>query len=207
MAGKRILLVEGKDDEHVFRALFGKRNLPQPTIHQHEGYLRLLEAMPERLKESDVEAIGIVLDADTSLDGRWEAVRHRLVVAGYAATPAQPDALGLVLMPPPGTILPRVGVWLMPNNQVPGILEDFLRYLVPPGNALFGYAQQSVNGIAEDLRLFQAVDTPKALLHTWLAWQKEPGRPLGLSITAGFLEHTAAEAETLVNWMQRLFFQ
>jgi hypothetical protein len=207
MANKRILLVEGKDDEHVFRALFGKHNLPQPTIHQHEGYPRLLEAIPERLKESDVEAVGIVLDADTSLQGRWEAVRHRLVAAGYVTTPAEPDALGLVLTPPVDTILPRVGVWLMPNNMVPGILEDFLRYLVPHGNALFGYAEQTVNGIAEDLRLFPPVDTPKALIHTWLAWQKEPGKPLGLSITAGFLKHTAPEAETIINWTQRLFFQ
>ena len=205
MAGKRVLLVEGKDDEHVFRALFGKRNLPQPAIHQHEGYQRLLEAILERLKESDVEAVGIVLDADTSLDSRWDAVRHRLLAAGYAGAPAQPDAQGLVLSPPPDTILPRVGVWIMPNNRVPGILEDFLRYLVPPGNALFAYAEQSVNGISEDLRLFRPADTPKALIHTWLAWQREPGKPLGLSITAGFLEHSAAEADVLVNWTQRLF--
>jgi hypothetical protein len=94
----------------------------------------------------------------------------------------------------------------MPNNRVPGILEDFLRYLVPPGNALFSYAEQSVNGIAEDLRMFRPVDTPKALIHTWLAWQKEPGKPLGISITAGFLAHTAVEAEAVVNWIQRLFF-
>lgn len=166
----------------------------------------MLEAIPGRLKESDVEAVGIVLDADTSLASRWEAVRHRLLTAGYGHTPAQPDAQGLVLHPPPDTILPRVGVWLMPNNRLPGILEDFLRYLVPPGNALFGYAEQSVNGISEDLRMFRPVDTPKALIHTWLAWQKEPGKPLGISITAGFLEHTAAEAEAVVNWMQRLFF-
>jgi hypothetical protein len=178
VAGKRILLVEGKDDEHVFRALLGRRNLPQPTIHQHEGYPRLLEAIPERLRESDVESVGIVLDADTSLDNRWEAVRHRLLEAGYSATPVQPDSQGLVLPAPSETILPKVGVWLMPNNRVPGILEDFLRYLVPPGNALFAYAEQSMNGIAEELRLFRPVDRPKALLHTWLAWQKEPGKPL-----------------------------
>lgn len=37
MASKRILLVEGKDDEHVFRALFGKRNLPQPKYISTKG--------------------------------------------------------------------------------------------------------------------------------------------------------------------------
>ena len=136
MAAKQILLVEGKDDEHVFRALFGRSNLPQPIIYQHEGYSRLLEAIPERLRESDVQAVGIVLDADTDLDSRWGAVRHRLQTTGYSNLPAQPDAVGLVLPSPPRSILPKAGVWLMPNNRVPGILEDFLRYLVPPGPRL-----------------------------------------------------------------------
>jgi hypothetical protein len=206
MAGKTILLVEGKEDEHVFKALFGKRNLPHLSeIKEHEGWFKLLEAIPVRLKESDVEILGIVLDADTSVANRWEAVQHRLAAAGYT-TPLQPEPQGVVLAPPPDTILPRVGVWLMPNNTVPGKLEDFLRCLVPQSSALFAYAETSVNGIPENLRLFKPGDLPKALIYTWLAWQSEPGRPLGQSITAGFLEHTASEADILVGWLQRLFF-
>jgi hypothetical protein len=206
MVGKRILLVEGKDDLHVFRALFGRRNLPRLSeIKDHEGWTQLLEAIPVRLKESDVEAVGVVLDADTSLTGRWESIRHRLSTAGYT-TPSQPDAHGVVLYPPPGTLLPRVGVWLMPDNTVPGDLEAFLRFLVPSGNALFAYAAATVDGIPENLRLFRPSDKPKALIHTWLAWQVEPGRPLGQAITAGFLEHTGAEVDRLIGWLERLYF-
>jgi hypothetical protein len=206
MAAKTILLVEGKDDGHVFKALFGKRNLPHLSeIKDHEGWPNLLEAIPVRLKESEVEVLGIVLDADTNVASRWESVRNRLAAAGYPA-PLQPDPQGVVLDPPPDTILPRVGVWLMPNNTVPGKLEDFLRCLVPRGNALFEYAETTLHGMPENLRLFKPVDQPKALIHTWLAWQSEPGRPLGQSITAGFLQHATAEADVLVGWLQRLFF-
>jgi hypothetical protein len=206
MSGKRILLVEGKDDVHVLRALFGRRNLPLLSeIKDHEGWAELLEAIPVRLKESDVEAVGIILDADTSVASRWDSIRSRLSSAGYAP-PRQPDPQGLVLHPPPNTILPRVGAWLMPNNTVPGKLEDFLRCLVPHSSALFAYTETAVNGIPENLRLFKPADQPKALIHTWLAWQSEPGRPLGQSITAGFLEHTVAEVDILVGWLQRLFF-
>ncbi len=205
MAGKKILLVEGKDDLHVFRALFGKRNLPLLfQIKDHEGWTQLLEAVPVRLKESDVEAVGIVLDADTSLAARWDAISHRLSTAGYAPPP-RPDPQGLVLNPPSNSILPRVGVWLMPNNELPGRLEDFLRCLVPQGDALFAYAETTVDNIPRNLRLFQPVDKPKALIHTWLAWQAEPGRPFGTSITAGFLDTGAAEVDNLVGWLQRVF--
>jgi hypothetical protein len=207
MAAKKILLVEGKDDVHVFRALFGQRRLPHLTeIKEHEGYGPLLEAIPVRLIESEVQAVGIVLDADTDLAGRWEAVRCRLVAAGYATAPTVPDSQGLVMQPPADSLLPRVGAWLMPNNQLPGILEDFLRFLVPAGDPLFAYASQTVNGIPARLRLFNSVDTPKALIHTWLAWQAEPGRPLGTSITAGFLNHATPEVDALVAWLRRLFF-
>jgi hypothetical protein len=206
MTGKTILLVEGKDDLNVFKAIFGQRSLPHLTeINDHEGWTRLLEAIPVWLKDSGVEALGIVLDADTNVAGRWDSVRNRLSAASYVAPP-QPDPQGLVLNSPPGAMLPRVGVWLMPNNVLPGILEDFLRCLVPQGSALFAYAERTVNEIPENLRLFKPIDRPKALIHTWLAWQSEPGRPLGQSITAGFLEHTAAEADNLVRWLQRLFF-
>jgi hypothetical protein len=206
MASKTILLVEGNEDLHVFRALFARRNLPQPSeIKQHRGWDQLLKAIPFRLQESEVAGLGIVLDADTSLASRWDSVRFRLAEAGYAP-PSQADPRGLVLNAPPDTILPRVGVWLMPNNVVPGKLEDFLRCLVPRGSALFAYAETTLNGIPEHLRLFKPVDQPKALIHTWLAWQSEPGRPLGQAITFGFLEHTAAEADVLVRWLQRLFF-
>ena len=206
MPGRRILLVEGTDDVHVFRALFGKRGLPELScIKDHGSCDQLIEAIPVRLKESDIEAVGIVLDADTNVAGRWASVRHRLSSAGYAP-PQQPDPHRLVLNPPPQTILPRVGVWLMPNNTVPGKLEDFLRCLVPHDNALFAYAAGTVDGIPEHLPLFKPIDQPKALIHTWLAWQAEPGRPFGTSITAGFLEHTVAEVDILVRWLQRLFF-
>jgi len=207
MATKKILLVEGKDDVHVFRAIFGQRQLPHLSeIKDHEGYPHLLEAIPVRLVESEVQAVGIVLDADTDLAGRWAAVRHRLAAAGYVGVPTAPESRGVVLEPPAATLLPRVGAWLMPNNQVPGILEDFLRFLVPPTDALFVYADQVVNGIPAPLRLFTPGDRPKALIHTWLSWQAEPGRPLGTSITAGFLKHATPEVDALVAWLRRLFF-
>jgi hypothetical protein len=206
MPDKRILLVEGKDDQHVCWALFQKRELPQLfEVRAHDGYSSLLEAVPVRLKESDTDALGIVVDADVDLRARWQAVRDRLSSSGYSNLPLRPEAQGLVIAAPSGSLLPRIGVWLMPNNQLPGILEDFVRFLVPPRDALFAYAQQCVDGITEKDRLFSIALRPKAIIHTWLAWQDEPGRPLGLSITTGVLKHSAPQADAFVGWIRRLF--
>jgi hypothetical protein len=47
---------------------------------------------------------------------------------------------------------------------------------------------------------------PKAIMHTWLAWQEEPGLPFGTAIKAGYLDSSAAPVDTLVSWLNRLFF-
>jgi len=40
----------------------------------------------------------------------------------------------------------------------------------------------------------------------WLAWQQEPGKPLGTAITARFLDPTVAQVDVLVSWLNRLYF-
>ncbi len=103
-------------------------------------------------------------------------------------------------------LLPRVGVWVMPDNQTEGILEDFLRFLVPENSALFGHVESSVAEIPEGEVRFRPPDTPKAIIHTWLAWQREPGKPLGAAITARYLDPNVAKVDLLVAWLNRLFF-
>jgi hypothetical protein len=173
---------------------------PQNSVEQ------LLENFPVRLKESDIEALGVVIDADTDFAAQWQALRDRLIKAGYENVPADPERTGTILAPPGGTLLPRVGIWIMPDNQVTGILEDFLRFLVPAESQLFRHVESSVKAIPDEERRFSQLAEPKAIIHTWLAWQEEPGKPLGTAITARFLDPKVAEVDVLVSWLNRLFF-
>ena len=45
----------------------------------------------------------------------------------------------------------------------------------------------------------------KALIHTWLAWQEDPGTPLGLAVTKRYLDGDHALAQQFVQWLLRLF--
>lgn len=207
MAARKILLVEGRDDEFVLKHLCGQRGVQNlDEITPLGSVERLLENFPVRRKESDVEALGVVIDADTDIAARWQSLRDRLRKAGYQNVPEDPVAIGTILHPPPKTLLPRVGLWIMPDNQTKGILEDFLRFLVPPGSRLFSHVESSVASIPEDERRFSQLDKPKAIIHTWLAWQADPGKPLGTAITAKFLDPNVAQVDVLVAWLKSLFF-
>jgi len=208
MATKRILLVEGNDDEHVFKAIFGQHNLAHlDEIKEHGGYTNLIEALPLRLVESDVLVLGVVCDADENPTHRWDSIRSRLEHAGYMNVPVKLNPDGLVITPPEATLLPRFGIWVMPDNQIPGILEKFLELLVPPGDKLFKYTENCLNNIPADIRLFRDVDIPKAKIHTWLAWQEEPGKPLGQSITRKVLRAESPTCQQIVSWLKRLYFE
>jgi len=207
MAGRKILLVEGRDDEHVLKHLCGNRGVQKlDAVLPHDGVDNLLESFPVRLKESGVEALGIVIDADTNLAARWQSLKKRFVAAGYTNVPCAPDPAGTILSPPAGSLLPRAGVWIMPDNQTNGILEDFLRFLVPAGSGLFEHVKSSVGAIPEDEKRFSSLAEPKAIIHTWLAWQEQPGKPLGTAITARYLDSGVAEVDVLVSWLNQLFF-
>lgn len=207
MAEKRVLMVEGLDDEHVVKHICGQRNLGEiESIHKYGGKDQLLEGIGPRLKESDISALGILLDADTDLVARWQAVSDRLRHAGYASVPSDPEPSGTVIPPPTDSLLPRVGVWLMPDNRVPGILEDFLRFLVPDGDPLFIHVEKSLNAIPFAHRRFNELRKPKAMIHTWLAWQEEPGRPFGQAISARYLDPHLPAANHFAVWLSRTFF-
>ncbi len=205
----RQLLVEGKNDRHVIWALCNQYQLPEtfsvevPEEDGTEGIEALLAGLPARIDEPKLQTLGIVVDADLDLAARWQAVRDRLSTSGYIDIPKSPPPEGWVYAPPD---LPRVGVWLMLDNQLPGMLEDFVAHLIAPDDALRPKAEVILQEIERDcLNCYTLVHRPKALIHTWLAWQETPGMPMGQAITAQVLKYDCAIALAFVEWLQRLF--
>jgi len=149
----RQLLVEGKNDRHVIWALCNLYNLPEafsvevPEADGTEGISALLNSLPLKLNEKNLEILGIVVDADQDLTARWQAIQSRLTMSGYQDIPAKIPSEGWVYSAPE---LPKVGVWIMPNNQLPGMLEDFITYLVPKNDKLFPKAQSVLQEIEQE---------------------------------------------------------
>jgi hypothetical protein len=206
MADRHLLLVEGRDDEHVFYALLGHHQVLEDfEVVNKKGIDNLLGTLPTVLKGSDLERLGVVIDANTDIRARWTALRNILLNAGNVNVPAAPDPNGtIVTLERPDRTL-TVGVWLMPDNQLDGMLENFIEFLVPPSDTLWPRAEECVAQIPERERRFPHEHRIKAYVHTWLAWQEEPGTPLGLAITKRYLDADVPYAHQLMDWIRRLF--
>jgi hypothetical protein len=151
------------------------------------------------------DTVGIVIDADVTLAQRWQSVRDALVPRyGERRVPEGPVTDGFIL-DRDGVWTKRCGVWVMPDNTQGGMLENFLLALIPAGDALLGHARQVVATLPET-RFIQEHQA-KAEVHTWLAWQEEPGTPLGLALARRYLDADHALARRFHDWLVRLFLE
>ena len=203
MKSQKVLLVEGADDQHVVWALLKRHNVPETfKVDDAKGVDKLLETFPVQLKGSEITSVGIVVDADADLSARWRSVRAALIRLNYTNCPENPPLDGVVLRE---ENKPRFGVWFMPDNALPGMLEDFVAYLVPKDDLLWSYASDTVNALPAERRKFADRHRCKAVIHTWLAWQLDPGTPMGQAITKQYLNGNAEGIRLFLDWIDRLF--
>lgn len=202
--GGKVLLVEGKNDCHVILALCKAHYVPESfglyDCESDEGILKRLNALV--LQPNRLETIGVVLDVDDrTASSRWQQIQDKIKSHGYEF-PESPNPEGTIL--PLNGEKPKLGIWLMPNNQIPGMLEDFLMTMANKDSISFASATV-VSAKEKGFTTFRAVHNSKAVIHTYLAWQDEPGKPLGQSITSHVLNPESEIARVFTDWLTRLF--
>lgn len=202
----KVLLVEGDNDCHVVMALCAAHTVPKAFgIYQcgsDVGVLKRLNALI--IRPNPPQVIGVMLDADKpSLEGRWQSIKDKLKNNNHSyLLPITPNADGTVV--DGVTDKPKLGFWLMPNNQNSGMLEDFCAELAEPGSLAF--AQECVEQAhGRKVTTFKQVHRSKAVIHTYLAWHDEPGYPLGKAITRQALRPHTDVAVRFTNWLIHLF--
>jgi len=201
------LIFEGPDDKHVVvNLLFNHEYAGEPLCEQfHEkvknGIDHLIDTLNEELKATDLGRLGIVIDADTDLAKQWARVTRVLDTHRFKDVPTAPDPHGTVVQTTDGQ---RVGIWVMPDNQNNGALEDFIGLLIGKEDPLWPRAQENVNSIPESDRRFRETYLSKAQVHTWLAWQEEPGTKMGETFKKKYLDPEHPQARLFVNWVRQL---
>ncbi len=202
------LLVEGNDDLHVIANIWKsitKDETPPFYIRDCKSVDNIVPDLTAFLRNpATIEIIGIVLDADFKINARWQSVRNELVKTGYSL-PEQPDINGTIIEK--HGLYPRIGIWLMPDNSMTGMLEDFVKYLVPENDKLLAESERILTEI-ENQSLHQyneKIHRSKALIHTWLAWQEDPGKPMGIAIQSNFLTTHHDLCQRFITWLDGLF--
>ncbi len=205
----KLLIVEGAKDKRVIPELMEKNGIDWPDekrpVHiQVYGGDRLFNSprISSWLKQYGLQALGIIIDADENLSGRWQSIRN-------ICTPLMPDfptslpETGLIHIAPNGV---KFGVWIMPDNQNQGMLETFLTYLIPDtGEPIWDYAKEATQEAKNRGAPFIEKHTDKANIHTWLAWQNEPGNQLHDAVKFKIFEPTHPKAQIFVNWFKTLY--
>jgi len=176
-----------------------------PTItfetKKMDGYTLLLDSLDTVLIGSELQLLGVMVDADHDVTAKWASLKNRLEGLGYSL-PNAPSSEGVIASLPNK---PTVGIWIMPDNIKPGTLEDFIAELIPSTDNLWKYARQCVANIQPEQRRFKPSYEMKARVHTWLAWQEEPGTPLGQAVTKRYLDAEKSQAQVFVAWLKQLF--
>ena len=108
-------------------------------------------------------------------------MRDRLDKAGVGVPSAiHPD--GTIIEENLEEGLPRIGVWLWPDNESPGELENFVASMIPGADSVWPLAQDYIARIPEGDRKFASGKVLRAEVYAWLAARKEP-RQMGSAIT------------------------
>lgn len=205
-AQSQVLLVEGRDEEAVVLRICERvSSIPDFAVIDKKGVSNLLAAIEGETKAPGRITVGILVDANDDLDSRWRALRQGLSRAGVAP-PAAPDPNGSVIEGNRREGRPRVGVWLMPDNERPGELEDFIAAMIPDDDPVWPLSRAYVAGIPEEHRKFTSRKTRKAEVHAWLAARAAP-RPMGIAIRARDLDVESAVCRRFVGWLRELFVE
>jgi hypothetical protein len=201
------LIFEGDDDKHVvLNLLYNHESAGEPLCERFAdrvkgGVDNLIGTLGEELKATDFGRLGVILDADTDLARQWARVTYVLDAHGCRDVPPAPDRNRTIVETPDGK---KIGIWVMPDNQRSGALEDFVGSLIAENDDLWPKAQADVSKIPVGDRRFKDAYLSKAQIHTWLAWQEEPGTRLGQTFKKRYLDPNRPQAASFVAWIKRL---
>ena len=208
-----VLMVEGKSDLEVIDQIWRRQRNSNPPfeIQNKRGISELLPQISPTIRGSGVQKVGIVVDADDDVQGRWTSIKDRLNIQGLSANlPARPVRGGTIVNVTVGTGNPnamrqvRVGVWIMPDNFSNGELENFLVDMIPPSDPVWPLSHQYVDGIQPQNRKFSQGKILRAKIHSWLAVRAAP-RQSGLAILVGDLRTNGQICEKFTDWLINLF--
>lgn len=209
------LIVEGKDAIVIANLLKNKGLRPplgynDPLKFREEftknvsGYDNVENALSEALDDSSLSNIGVIVDADAvGADKRWQSFESFLRNSDKIDL-SKIDRRG-------GGRLIRgenltIGIWIMPDNNSTGYLEHFLETLIPNGDGLLAFVKETLIALDEKgLKKFSAVKEQKAKLHTWLAWQKEPGKPFGTAVESRYFDANSPNLNGFAEWFSATF--
>jgi hypothetical protein len=216
-AHPNILVVEGPSDQAFFESLCRTlglattvkvappRALQPGAYNSKQGIFNYLPTLLKQLDDGGLARLGVVVDADSPPNGGFLKTQalatQTLAPFGYTLSTTQ--TAGLVYEHNDG--FADVGVWVMPDNHAPGMLEDWAQLaLHPREHTLFAHARSAIQAWPEPHK-FKPLQCSKAEVATWLAWQAHPGHGLDQAVRDGLFDTESQGYRQLTRWLNQTF--
>ena len=215
----RVLLTEGQDDKHVIwqvchanPTMFDARREDYQLsvtvnksghsflLAEKGGVNELLDSLSVELDSPGRSVLGVVVDADSQVAGRWTELTKAL--ADHVILPSSLQAGGTIQSTNNGQV--KLGVWVMPNNGSSGEIEDFVVAMVNLNDVVWPLASDFIKDVPTESRKFNDLRIDKAILYAWLATKREPGR-MGAAVGSGELDLKGQEVTAFTLWLDALY--
>ena len=219
MVAQSVLLVEAASDVDFFRALLPSLELGMVKISPPRDYglgntvtvvPGLIPALIKQLDTNMISRLAIVVDADHDSGGgfetRWKQLTAVLREHGYRCPehpPTEPNR-GSIFLHDDG--LPDIGLWLLPDHQRNGMLEDLVLSSATRSaeqRSLLEHARSAVRGLPHTL--FSSHQHSKAVTYSWLSYQARPAIGLSAPIRAGLVDRAQEPLRGLCEWLVHIF--
>ncbi len=195
-------MVEGRNDLHVVEHIRKQElHLVNFDVREMKNLDRLLDTIALEIKAPGREVVGLVIDANDSIDERWDTVMGKLKDIGIFA-PNRPNEAGTIIEA--NENFPKVGIWLMPDNKSSGELEDFVQQMIASNDPVWPRSVSYIESIPSEDRKFKKNKEMKAKVYAWLSTIEPPGL-MGFAISSGYLRCDGHLCKSFVAWIEKLF--
>jgi hypothetical protein len=216
---KKVLLVEGNSDKSFFEKICKRLSLDAVVqvappkdlggrFNSKEGVFQRLEVLLNQLNDGQITHIALVVDADYSehhgLGCQKTIDRVTAIVKPFDFELDPASENGLCFKHTDG--FADLGLWVMPDNQQEGMLEDWIKTCVKVDEQTLFQTASSVVQVLENPK-FSTHLTAKAEVATWLAWQKQPGHGLYLTLKDDLLDGDSPLFKAIEQWLLGIFKQ
>ena len=183
----RLLLVEGKDEVNLFDTMISRWSIEDLQVLGVGGkysFKARLEAVLANARSRNIQlfAIGILRDADDDPAAAMQSVSGTLRTLGLPG----PQSSGEF-----SEGSPSVGIFILPDGQSPGAVEQLCWQSVndtPAGQCSNEYLRCLQNSSS-----LESKNTAKTLVHAYLASREDPAISVGVGAQRGYwsLDHPA----------------
>ena len=195
---QHLLLVEGRDEVNLFKALmryrFDEDRQLDIQIIDAGGRDRFQNNLRAILAEAqNVRAIGAIRDADENANDAFRSICNHLRSVGYEPPTAHGEF---------SNAEPTVGVFIAPDGRAPGAIETLCKRS-QEGDAVSGCVEDYVNCLHE-CEAIRSGNPDKTFAHAYLAATENPLARVGEGALQGVWDFDSDAFADLTAFLNRL---